>query len=93
MSYNEAAAYEEEAERMKVSVVARSDRGFMRQYQAAVTVESMKSRPVAGYKNQTWGQRRAAFLARHISQYNKKPTRRRWLAMVMWAYKAANPPA
>ncbi|MHA1156946.1 MAG: hypothetical protein ACTSQK_12635, partial [Candidatus Heimdallarchaeota archaeon] len=39
------------------------------------------------FTKQNWRQRRNAFVARHLIQYNKKPTPRRWLALVMWAYK------
>ena len=85
MSYRQASRYEEEARMLGVSKVARSSRGFLRQYQAAGSARAMKNRLVSG-KNQTWGQRRDAFIKRHIVQYNKNPTKRRWLALVMWGF-------
>ena len=88
MSYAAAAAYMPEAKARKVSEVARSQRGFMGQYRQAQTPQRMRYRAVRGYK-QTWGQRRYGFIKRHLSQYAKKKTRRRWLALVMWAYMPA----
>ena len=86
MSYRQASKYEGQAKELGVSKVARSSRGFMRVYERVGSSRSMKTRLVSG-KNQTWGQRRDAFIKRHIVQYNKNPTRRRWLALIMWAFK------
>ena len=86
MSYNQAAAYLPEAKKRGVSKVARSARGFMSEYKKAGTAEQMRGRPVPGYPNQTWGQRRDAFVKRHLAQYRKNRTERRRLALQMWAY-------
>ena len=86
MSYTQASKYEQEAKQLGVSKVARSSRGFLREYERAGSSRSMKVRIVPG-KEQTWGNRRDAFIKRHIVQYKKNPTRRRFLALVMWAYK------
>lgn len=86
--YREAHGYEEAAKELGVSEVARSARGFMRQYEASGGAREMRRRPVAGYPGQTWGQRRDAFVKRHLAQYQKRPTERRWLALMMWAYRA-----
>ena len=93
MTYASAASYESEAERLGVSEVARSSRGFMRQYQKAGSAEAMRRRPVAGSRSgQTWGRRRANFIKRHMAQYRRHRTYRRWLALVMWAYLPPGPP-
>ena len=95
MSYADAARHRTAAARCRppVSAVARSARGFMGQYRLAKTPSSMRDRPVAGYKNQTWGQRRRNFIKRHLAQYRRPGGRtyRRWLALVMWAYRPAGP--
>ena len=87
MSYKNAAKYLDEAERLGVSEVARSQTGFMGIYKKAKTADIMKKPPFT--KTQTWGRRRDNFVKRHMAQYVKNPTYRRWLALVMWAY---NPP-
>lgn len=92
MSYAAAARYLPAAAAAQVSVVARSKRGFMGQYRKAQTVANMRKRPVRGYQ-QTWGQRRHNFIRRHMAQYAKHPTYRRWLALVMWAYRPGPAPA
>ncbi len=93
MTYSSAASYEGEAERLGVSEVARSRRGFMRQYQKAGSAEAMRRRPVAGSRSgQTWGRRRANFIKRHMAQYRRHRTYRRWLALAMWAYLPPGPP-
>ena len=90
MTYSQAAKYLEQAQRLHVSEVARSKRGFMGQYKGKTSAQ-MRKHPVRGYK-QTWGQRRHGFLQRHMAQYAKKKTLRRWLALVMWAYRPGPPP-
>jgi len=79
MSYAAAHRHEAEAARLRVSQTARSKHGFMREYQLAGTERSMKVRPlpegVVG--GATWGQKRAAFVARHLPQYTQNPTYRR----------------
>ena len=88
MSYSEAAAYESQAAKKGVSDVARSSRGFMRAYERNKSPRSLCRESVADYPSQTWGRRRQGFIARHLAQYKTHPTKRRWLALVMWAYKA-----
>ena len=80
--------YEARARRLGVSQVARSPRGFFRAYEAAGgSARVMNTTRVPGYPNQTWGQRRANFIARHLAQYRRQPTERRRLALLMWAYR------
>ena len=86
LSLRRALAAEPLAEALGVSKVARSPGGFMREYEKAGTAAKMKRRTVMGYPGQTWGQRRAAFIARHLPQYRKNPTERRRVALEMWAY-------
>ena len=80
MSYAAAKAYEGEAARLGVSTVARSSKGFMREYQKAGSSAAMRKRPLPGgvTGGATWGQKRDAFIARHMQQYRKNPTYRRF---------------
>lgn len=93
MTYNEAAAWEPEARRLKVSKVARSKRGFMRKYEQARSPKAMWELPVEGRGGENWGQRRRGFIKRVLKQYKANPTYRRWLSLVMWAYWPGQPPA
>ena len=79
--------YEAQATRLGVSAVARSPRGFVRAYEAAGgSARVMNATRVPG-RREMWGQRRAAFVARHLVQYRHQPTERRRLALLMWAYR------
>ena len=91
MRYEEAHEFETEAKSKKVSKVARSPRGFMRHYEGK-TPEEMRHALVPDTNGQTWGARRSGFIKRTLPQYMKKKTRRRWLALVMWAYWPGKPP-
>ena len=80
--------YEAQAARLGVSAVARSPRGFLTAYkQANGSARIMNVSPVPDYPRQTWGQRRANFIARHLAQYRRQPTERRRLSLLMWAYR------
>ena len=74
------------AAELVVSEVARAEDGFLREYERAGTARKMRGRIVPGFAFQSWGQRRAAFIARHLPLYRKNPTLRRRLALLMWAY-------
>jgi hypothetical protein len=87
MSLREVLAYESEMDRLGVSKVARSPRGFLTAYKQGHTAAATKRMVVPDHPNQTWGQRRDQFVARHLAQYEKHPTYRRWLALVAWAYR------
>lgn len=87
MSYSSAARYIPEAKRLAVSQVARSSSGFMGVYKRMKSASEMKKKIVRRGHDLTWGRKREAFIARHMAQYRKNPTYRRWLALVMWAYK------
>ena len=66
------------AKSLGVSEVARSARGFVTAYRRAGRPEKLSDR---------WIRKRHGFVARHLVQYSQHPTPRRWLALVMWAYK------
>ena len=71
-------AYEQEMERLGVSQVARSRRGFLTAYKRA-----------GGDRRKLpdkWVKLRDAFIARHLAQYRINPTYRRKLALIAWAY-------
>lgn len=82
MSYADAARWEAEAAELGVSEVARGSGGFMRMYQR----HGARLRNVPVSDTLTWGRKRDNFVRRHMAQYRSHPTRRRWLALVMWAY-------
>lgn len=86
--YNRAASFEQEAAANGVSDVARSSRGFLRAYQHNPNPRSLCQQKVPGFPNQIWGQRRSNFIHRHMVQYRNHPTKRRWLALMMWAFEA-----
>ena len=80
--------HEAQAGRLGVSQVARSPRGFVTAYKAAGgRARVMNTTPVPGYPNQTWGQRRANFIGRHLPSYRRNPTERRRLTLMLWAYR------
>ena len=79
ITLSEIAKYEPEMKRLGVSVVARSPRGFLTYYK--------KIGGDAQKVNEEWRKKRNAFIARHLAQYRAKPTYRRFLALVAWAYK------
>ncbi len=74
--------YEKLAKRMEVSEVARSSRGFL----TALRYYGWRRLPVK------WIRKRNAFIARHLAQHREQPTMRRWLALMMWGFKAKLPP-
>jgi hypothetical protein len=65
-------------ERLGVSEVARSPRGFLTQYKR-----------VGGNPDKLsleWKVKRHGFIRRHLAQYRKNKTLRRKLALYAWAY-------
>ena len=69
--------YEPDMVRYQVSRVARSPRGFLTAYKRAGNFSKLSD---------SWKKKREAFIARHLAQYKKKPTYRRKLALIAWAY-------
>jgi len=61
-------------EQLGVSKVARSNKGFLTYY---------KNNPIL---NEFWEKKRNSFIARTLGAYNIKPTYRRWLSLLAWAY-------
>lgn len=76
---NEIKKYEPEMKRLGVSKVARSPRGFLTAYK--------RWRELKAGTRDRWTAKRNGFIARHLAQYKKNPTYRRWLALVAWAYR------
>lgn len=70
--------YESEMKRLKVSEVARSERGFLTAYKKAGSPKKLSP---------DWKNKREGFIARHNAQYKKNPTPRRRLALIAWAYE------
>ena len=91
MSLEDTLSHEDEAKKLGVSEVARSNRGFMRAYERARGDPSVMSKTLVPGINRTsfWDKRRDEFVARVMAQYMKPEgkTRRRWLSLVMWGYK------
>ena len=67
--------YIPEMEKEKVSVVARSPRGFLTAYK-----KYGRNLP------QMWLTKRENFIKRHLAQYKINPTYRRRLALLAWAF-------
>lgn len=78
ISLSTIARYEKSMDELGVSQVARSPRGFLTYYK--------KIGGVASRVNDHWAKKRRAFIARHLAQYKRKPTYRRKLALIAWAY-------
>jgi len=77
LSLSEIAKYEPEMKRLGVSKVARARGGFLHYYKQANP----------DFMSLYWVKKRDGFIARHGAQYRKKPSYRRWLALVCWAYR------
>tara|TARA_B100000676_G_C17957909_1_gene775804 strand:- start:847 stop:1128 length:282 start_codon:yes stop_codon:yes gene_type:complete len=76
--------HEKQAREEKVSQKARSPQGFLPAFKKAHgDPEKMSTQ---------WHSKRHGFIARTLPQYQKKKTLRRWLALVMWAYKPGDRP-
>ena len=87
MSLRAVLAYEPEMQRLGVSEVARSPRGFLTAYKRYGTAAATKNKPAPRQvRHLTWGQRREQFVARTLAQYRVNPTHRRRLALIAWAY-------
>ena len=74
----------------KVSVVARSPRGFIPAYLRHRTPVRMESAMVPG-DNITWARKRDLFIRRTLAVYTKNPTYRRALSLMAWAYMPRMP--
>jgi hypothetical protein len=61
-----------------VSEVARSPRGFLSAYLRHRTPARMRA-----------ARKRELFIRRTLAAYNARPTYRRWLALMAWAYRPA----
>lgn len=84
ISLGELEGYIPEAARLGVSEVARSKNGFVYAYTQA------RGRP--DHLPDAWRIKRKNFIKRHLVQYNKNPTYRHWLALMMWAYQPRRAP-
>jgi hypothetical protein len=71
--------HEAEMQRLKVSEVARSPRGFLTAYKRA------KGNP--DKLSEHWKVKRNGFIKRHMAQYNVDKGHRRKLALEAWAYE------
>jgi hypothetical protein len=69
-----------------VSEVARSPRGFVSAYLRHRTPARMRTALVPG-EQITWARKRELFIRRTLAAYNARPTYRRWLALMAWAYR------
>ena len=95
LSQDECMLHLDEAKIKKVSKVSRGAGGFMRTYLDDPTLNPDAMSKLFSQKHQSsWGQVRINFIKRHTAQYEKNPTRRRWLSLIMWAYRVpGEPPA
>lgn len=81
---SEIVRYEPEMKRLKVSTRARSASGFLSEYKRVGGDPDKMS--------DWWKRRRDGFVARHMSQYKYDRGYRRWLSLIAWAYRPAQPP-
>ena len=70
----------------EVSEVARGPDGFLSEYKKHKYAHIMKNKKVPD-ENITWKQKRDAFIDRTLPAYMKEPTLRRYLSLLVWAYK------
>lgn len=78
ISLNTISKYEDKMKDLGVSKVARGPGGFLPAYKRAKGKRSdLPDR---------WINKRRGFIARHLAQYKKNPTKRRKLALIAWAY-------
>lgn len=73
------------AERLGVSVVARSERGFVAAYER-YGKPSLVEAATDPFSGQNWGRRRAAFIARTLPAYDAAPSERRRLSLLTWSF-------
>lgn len=85
MSLEEVLKYEEDAEKLKVSEVARGPNGFLTAYKKAKTFNNLSD---------FWKNKRNGFIARHLTKalednedIKDYKNNRRSLALIMWAFK------
>lgn len=83
----EVVSHEAEARRLKVSVIARSERGFLTAYKDVNGDRGEMCKSKVPGRGTDWDKERHSFISRTMGQYKKKKTLRRWLSLVMWAYK------
>ena len=68
----------EEIVKQKVSEVARSKKGFLSAYKKVNGDPSKLS--------ENWIKKRNSFISRTLASYKKKPTYRRFLSLIAWAF-------
>lgn len=74
---NEVLKYEDKASEYHVSKVARSKNGWLSYHKKNIDNK---------LDDEKWLRKRESFIARTLAAYNKKPTYRRFLSLVMWSY-------
>ncbi len=77
---------EDKMKELKVSEIARKPNGFLGQYKKYKTYNNFKNNKVPNGKID-WGEKRNAFIDRHLEQYRRNPTKRRALSLLAWGYK------
>lgn len=77
---------EDKMKELKVSEIARKPNGFLGQYKKNKTYNNFKNNKVPNGKID-WGEKRNAFIDRHLESYRRNPTERRRLALLAWGYK------
>lgn len=83
LNLEEVLKYEQEAENNKVSKLARSKRGWLSYHKKHVDNK---------LDDEAWLKKRESFIARNKAAYDKKPTYRRFLSLVIWSYMPEKKP-
>ena len=86
MTLNQVLKYEPLIISENVSEVARSNNGFLNEYKKYKSTAFMKKKQVPN-ENITWERKRENFIKRTLPSYEKKPTTRRYLSLITWAFK------
>ena len=84
MSVNDTAKWVPIMEKFSVSIQARSQGGFLTNY---LKNGSSMLKKTSDEKHLTWDAKRKLFLKRTIPAFEKKPSMRRYLSLIAWAYK------
>lgn len=79
MRLNEIYIWLDEAKKLNVSKIARSDKGFLINYLIA------RGNPFR--LSEKWIKKRNSFISRTYEAYKKKPSYRRRLSLYMWAFE------
>lgn len=83
MPLDEVLNMEQLAKQLKVSEVARGPDGWLTHH---------KQNKEMALADMQWLRKRHGFISRVLPEYEKKPSLRRYLSLIMWSYQPKKPP-